>query len=183
LIAIRRAPRRTRFFFGEMNGVTPMARQFSLPAQIPPISLLAPAADAAGRTSPYRSLANALKAYVIVEVNQGNAAPVTFSLLQAKDSLGTGAIAMGVVPIWSQVNTALSDANVVQTPAASFASGAALNDQIIIFEIEPEACLNVAGGYNHIAVSTNASNAANITRAELFILGSVQSATPPTSYV
>ena len=53
-----------------------MARQFSMPYQIPPVCLLPPAADAAGRTSPFRDLKNALKAYIVCHVNQGNAATV-----------------------------------------------------------------------------------------------------------
>ena len=36
-----------------------MARQMQMAAQFPPISLLSPAADAAGRTSTYISLRNA----------------------------------------------------------------------------------------------------------------------------
>ena len=67
-----------------------------MPYQIPPVSLLPPAADAAGRTSSYRDLTNALKAYVVARVNQGNAAQVTFSILQGQDVLGTGAKAAGV---------------------------------------------------------------------------------------
>ena len=42
-----------------------MARQISMPYQFPPVGLLPPAADAAGRTSAYRDLANALKAWVV----------------------------------------------------------------------------------------------------------------------
>ncbi len=62
-----------------------MARQISMPYQFPPVALLPPAADAAGRTSAYRDLANALKAWVVVHVNQGNAAQVTLSILQGQD--------------------------------------------------------------------------------------------------
>lgn len=160
-----------------------MARQFSMPYTIPPVGLLPPAADATGRTSAYRDLANAMKAYVVVHVNQGNAATVLLSLLQAQDVSGTNAKATGVVPIWLTADTSASDALAVETAAATFTSSATLRDKIVVFEITPEACLDLANGFHTIAVSTGASNAANITEAELFILGSYQGASAPSSYV
>ena len=160
-----------------------MARQFSMPYQIPPVGLLPPAADASGRTSSYRDLLNAMKAYVVVHVNQGNAAQVTLSILQAQDVNGTNAKAVGVMPIWLTAATATSDALAVQTAAATFQTSAAVADKIVVFEITPEMCLDLVNGFHTIAVQTSASNAANITAAELFILGSYQGASDPSSYV
>ena len=160
-----------------------MARQFSMPYTIPPVGLLPPAADAGGRTSSYRDLLNAMKAYVVVHINQGNAAQVTLSILQAQDVSGTNSKATGVVPIWLTADTSASDALAVQTAAATFTSSATLKDKIVVFEITPEACLDVANGFHTIGVSTGASNAANITEAELFILGSYQGASAPSSFV
>src|ERR1700730_17771127 len=117
-----------------------MARQFSLPAQLPPVSLLGAAADAAGRTSSYRSLKNALKAYIVAEVNQGNAATVQLSVLQAKDVSGTGSKAVANMPIWLVNDTSVSDALVAQAQAASFITDATLKDKLVVFEIEPEQC-------------------------------------------
>jgi len=160
-----------------------MADQISLPYSFPPIALLAPAADAAGRTSAYRSLANALKAYVIVHVNQGNAATVALSLTQAQDTSGTNAKAISTaMPIFYQANTATSDVNVAQTAASSFTTDAGTNDKIVIFELLPEAVLDVANGFKTIAVTTGASNAANITEAELIVIRSVQGANAPSTY-
>ena len=159
-----------------------MARQFSMPYQIPPVGLLPPAADAAGRTSSYRNLANALKAYVVVHINQGNAAQVTVSLLQAQDVSGTGSKAVSAVPIWLTAATATSDALAVQAAAASFVTSATVADKIVVFEITPEAALDTANGFRTLAVQTGASNAANITEAKLFILGSYQGASAPSSY-
>lgn len=160
-----------------------MARQFSMPYQIPPVSLLPPAADAAGRTSSFRDLANALKAYVVARVNQGNAAQVTFTLLQGQDVLGTESKALNAVPIWLNTASAVSDALVVQTAAASLQTPATLTDKIVIFEITPDMCLDLINGFHTIAVETSASNAANITAAELFVLGAYQGASAPSSYV
>ena len=160
-----------------------MARQFSLVAQFPAIDLLAPAADAAGRTSSYRSLKNALKAYVVVKVTQGNAATVLLSLLQASAVAGTGSKAITATSIWSNLNTATNDTLTSRTAAATYTTDAGTNNKIVIFEIVPEQCMDIANGFRSIAVSTGASNAANITEATLFILNSYQQASPPNSYV
>jgi hypothetical protein len=160
-----------------------MARQISMPYQFPPVALLPPAADAAGRTSAYRDLANALKAWVVVHVNQGNAAQVTLSILQGQDVSGTGSKAVGVVPIWLCGATATSDALVVQTAAATFQTSTGTSDKIVIFEITPEMCLDLVNGFHTIAVQTSASNAANITEAELFLWESYQGASAPSTLV
>jgi hypothetical protein len=160
-----------------------MARQISMPYQFPPVALLPPAADAAGRTSAYRDLANALKAWVVVHVNQGNAAQVTLSILQGQDVSGTGSKAVGVMPIWLTAATATSDALAVQTAAATFQTSAGTTDKIVVFEITPEMCLDLVNGFHTIAVQTSASNAANITEAELFLWESYQGASAPSTLV
>ena len=160
-----------------------MARQISMPYQFPPVGLLPPAADAAGRTSAYRDLANALKAWVVVHVNQGNAAQVTLSILQGQDVSGTGSKAVGVMPIWLTAATATSDALAVQTAAATFQTSAGTTDKIVVFEITPEMCMDLVNGFHTIAVQTSASNAANITEAEVFIYGSYQGASEPSTFL
>jgi len=160
-----------------------MARQISMPYQFPPVGLLPPAADAAGRTSAYRDLANALKAWVVVHVNQGNAAQVTLSILQGQDVSGTGSKAVGVMPIWLTAATATSDALAVQTAAATFQTSTGTTDKIVVFEITPEMCMDLVNGFHTIAVQTSASNAANITEAELFIYGSYQGASEPSTFL
>lgn len=161
-----------------------MARQFSLPYQIPPTALLAPAADSAGRTSSYVSLKNAMKAYIVCHINQGNAAPVALTPLQASAVAGTGSKAITATPIWSNADTAtIAAPGTKQTDAANFTTSAAVKDKIVIFEIVPEQCMDIANGFHDIAIQTGASNAANITAAEIFILGSFQQASPPSPLV
>ena len=160
-----------------------MARQISMPYQFPPVGLLPPAADAAGRTSAYRDLANALKAWVVVHVNQGNSAQVTLSILQGQDVSGTGSKAVGVMPIWLTAATATSDALAVQTAAATFQTSAGTTDKIVVFEITPEMCMDLVNGFHTIAVQTSASNAANITEAELFLWESYQGSSAPSTLV
>lgn len=160
-----------------------MAKQFQFAYQCPPIGLLPPAADAAGRTSPYKSLRNvASKISIECRVNQGNAAQVTFTPLQAKDSSGTGSKAIPAVAVFYNADTTASDTLVVQTAAASFQTDVATKDKIVTFEFDP-AELDMAGGFNHIAIQTSASNAANITAAEMRALGRFQQQAPPASEV
>ena len=159
-----------------------MARQFSLPDQFPPIALLPPAADAAGRTSSYRTLKGAQKAWIVARVNQGNAAQVTLTPLQAQDVSGTGAKAIAAVPIWLNGDTSLSDALAVQAAAASLQTSATTKDKIVVFEITPDVALDVANGFRTIGISTSASNAANITEATLYVLEGMMGASAPTTY-
>jgi len=159
-----------------------MARQISMPYQFPPIALLAPAADSAGRTGSYRSLRNAIKAWIVYHINQGNAATVELTPQQAQDSSGTNAKAINAVPIWTNLNTSSSDALTAQAGAASYATDAGVHDKLIIFEILPEAALDLVNGFNHITAQTGASNAANITEAGLIIWEGQQGASAPTTY-
>lgn len=160
-----------------------MARQFSLVAQAKPVSLLAPATDAAGRTSGYASLKNAHKAYVVLYITQGNAATIAISLQQATTVAGGSTKAVtATFPIWSNLDVATSDTLVARTAAASYTTDAGVKNKIIVLEILPESVLDVANGFDCIAVTTGASNAANITSAQLFIVpGRYQQATPPSA--
>jgi hypothetical protein len=164
-----------------------MSKNFSIAYQAPPIGLLPPAADAAGRTGPYKSLRNvAGKVAVVCRVNQGNAAPVTFSVLQSKDSSGTGSKAIGTLSnpqIFYNADTTSSDTLVGQVAATNFATDAALKDKIVIFDFDPASCLDLANSYSHIAVQTSASNASNITAAEMIAMATFQQTVPPPSEV
>jgi hypothetical protein len=159
-----------------------MATNFSIPYMLPPVSLLPPAADAAGRTGSFRSLRHSQKAFVIAKVNQGNAAPVTLTLLQATGVSGAGSKGVNAVPIWLNDATAASDALVAQTAAAAFTTDATLAEKFVVFEILPEAAMDITNGYTAIALQTSASNAANITDATLHVLTDFPGAKIPTTY-
>jgi hypothetical protein len=153
-------------------------------SQFPPVTILAAAADAAGRTGVYASLRNALKAWLVCEVNQGAASTVALTLLQATSSGGAGSKAVATaVPIWLNDATGTSDALVSQAAAVSFTTDANTTDKIVLFEIQPETALDMVNGFNHITVSTGASSASNVTSARLHIWGQVQAASPPTTIV
>ena len=54
---------------------------------------------------------------------------------------------------------------------------------VFVIEIVPEACMDMVNAFHTIAVQTSASNAANITEAELFIYGSYQGASEPSTFL
>ena len=166
-----------------------MARQFSLPEILAPVSLLTPQADAAGRTSRYVNMAKVDKAWIICTVNQGNAAQVTFTPLQAQNVGGGGSKAINATLIWSNLNEGANDQfngfNTLpvgsQIPrAANYQTDVGLQDKMVIFEISPQDQLDQVNGFTFVAIQTSASNAANITQAAILPLHRFQQANPPT---
>lgn len=145
-----------------------MANSVSALAGVMIENLLAPAADAAGRTGTYKSLKLAHRANVVFKVNQGNAATVLVTPLQASAVAGTGSKALSAdCPIFVKD----SDAAGVWTRVAdakNYTTSAGTTVKYVRFVIDP-AKLDVANGFDCITVSTGASNAANITSADLMI--------------
>lgn len=159
-----------------------MARHHRLWNEASIVQLLAPAADAAGRTSGYFSLKNAHKAYIVASVTQGDAATVTLTPLQATDVSGTGSKAITATAIASDLDTATSDGLVARTAAAAYTTDAGVKNKVVIFEIDPAECMDVNNGYDCIGMSTGASNAANITSAMLILWPlRYQQAVPPSA--
>jgi len=157
--------------------------QFDFIYQSPPVALLAPAADAAGRTGPCKSLRGVSSRITLVcRVNQGNAAQVTFTPLQATNSSGANSKAIPQVPIFYNADASVSDTLVAQPAYLSFQTDATLKDKFVVFRFEP-GNLDLANGFNHIAIQTSASNAANITDAWMLAVGRYQQAAPPASEV
>ena len=155
----------------------------SLPVQIPSVQVLNPAADAAGRTSTYVSLKNAMRATFVFEITQGNAATILLSLLQASAVAGTGSKAGPTAKIWATVDTSVSDALVAQTDGASFTTDAGVKNKRVMIQVDAIQ-LDIANGFDCVAVSTGASNAANITACSVYLSGErYQQTTPPSAIV
>jgi hypothetical protein len=149
-----------------------MAASFTLPEQAKIVNGLAPATDAAGRTSAYISLKHAHKAYIVVHMTQGNAATILLSPLQASAVAGTGSkVLTNAVRIWANLDTAASDSLARATDAVNYTTDAGVKLKIVVFEIDPSS-LDVAGGFDCIGVSTGASNVANITAATFYVVPS-----------
>lgn len=169
-----------------------MASQFSLAYQLPPIDLIPPQTTTTTVTSSnYINLRNALKAWIVVKVNQGNAALVTITPVQATSLAGAGSKALGNsalttqpgAQIWLVEPTASSDQLVAQTAALNFTTDATVAAKEVIFEIVPEEFLDIPNGFNHIGVTIATSNASNIFTATLHIYGSFEGQTLSTTLV
>jgi hypothetical protein len=148
-----------------------MASSFTLPEAAKIVNLLAPAADAAGRTSAYVSLKNYHKAYIVAHINQGAANTVLLSLLQASAVAGTGSKAGPTSRVWANLDTAASDTLARTTDAATYTTDAGVKIKIVVIEVDPSA-LDLANSFDCIGVSTGASAAGNITAAVAYLVPS-----------
>lgn len=142
--------------------------RLDIPQDLTFVTLLAPAADAAGRASAFVSLKNAVKAWIVVFVDQANAATIALTPNQASAVAGTGAKAIAAARIWSKLDQANS-AWVKETEAVAFTTDAAVKNKWVVFEIDPTKCLDVAGDFDCVRIATGASNVANITSAFLIM--------------
>lgn len=143
----------------------------SLALQGTPVEVLNPATDAAGRTGKWIHALAAAKYAIVVHITQGNAATVQLSVLQATKNDGTGSKAIGSnVKIFANLDTSTSDALAAQADATTFTTDAAVKNKLVVLEVEASQ-LDLANGFDHLTVSTGASNVANITQAEVIPLG------------
>lgn len=138
---------------------------FTLPENCKVLGILKPATDAAGRTGRYVSLKNMHKAWIIAYIDQGNAATIALTPKQASAVAGTGSkVLANNVPIWSNLDIATSDVLVRQTDGTAYTTDAGVKEKQVIFQIDP-ASLDMANGFDCIALTTGASNVANLTSA------------------
>ncbi|TPJ60830.1 hypothetical protein [Mesorhizobium sp. B2-6-1] len=158
--------------------------KFTLPHQMKLVEGIAPAADAAGRSSDIVSLKNVGKAYILIHLTQGNAATIALTPMQAQDVAGTGAkVLANAVPIWSNLDTSLTDTLIRRTDAVNYTTDAAVKNKQVVFEIDP-ALLDMANGFDCLYFTTGASNAANITQAEFLLVDlRYQQTTPPSAII
>ena len=159
-------------------------KTFSFAQQTKWVEAIAPATDAAGRTSTKISLKNCAKVFLLVHVTQGNAATVAITPMQAQDVAGTGAkVLANAIPVWSNLDTAATDTLVRRTDAVNYTTDAAVKNKMVVFEIDP-AMLDVANGFDCIYFTTGASNVANITQGTMLMTGlRYEQTTPPTALV
>lgn len=143
--------------------------------------LLAPAADGAGRTSgQYASLKNAKRAWIYVSITQGNAATILLTPLQATSVAGAGSkVLTKAVPIYFNLNTALTGVWVRATDAVNYTTDAGVFLKTYVFQVDP-ATLDMAGGFDCLGISTGGSNAANITSAHVIVENRYAQAAPPS---
>jgi hypothetical protein len=153
---------------------------FTLPENAKVFGGLKPATDAAGRTGRYFNMAFAHKAYLVFEIDQGNAATIALDLLQAQNAAGLNAkVLTGVRRIWTNLDEATNDTYTRQTDALSFTTDAAVKEKLVIIEVGPSD-LDLANGFTYIAPRTGASNAANFTSCVVYLVPMYAGAAQPS---
>jgi hypothetical protein len=153
-------------------------QKINLPSEYNIVSALAPATDAAGRTGSYISLKNAVRAWLVVHIAQGNAATVAVSLSKATAVAGTGATAVTEpLSLWVTQDVSATPQPAATTAAASFTTSAALATKQIVFEVDPG---SLGATFDCVAPVTGASNAANVTAAHWIVLNQYAQAAPPS---
>ena len=134
-----------------------------LPIEAKPLLLLPPAADAAGRASPFISLKNVGRAYLLASIAQGNAATVQLTVNQAQDVGGTASKPLALaVPVYAIEDTDATDLWTRQPDGVSFTTSATPHSKQVLLALDP-ALLDVNNGFDCVSVSTGPSNAANVT--------------------
>jgi hypothetical protein len=152
----------------------------TLPQHFKIVEGAAPATDAAGRTAKYISLKNVIRAWIVVYMDQGNAATVALTPYQATAVAGTSEkVLANAVPIWSNEDAATTDTLARQTDAVNYTTSAALKHKQVVFQIDP-AQLDTNNGFDCITIKTGASNAGNLTSVQYFLETRFPGATPPT---
>lgn len=155
--------------------------KLSFPQEFKIVEAMAPATDAAGRTSDYVSLKNVEKAWIVISITQGNAATIALTPQQATTVAGGSVkVLANAVPIWSNLDTGTNDTLIKRTDAVNYTTDAAVKNKQVIFEIDPRH-LDVEGGFDCISFTTGASNAANITAAQFILQTKYPQATPPAA--
>ncbi len=156
-----------------------MARQVSIPAQFPPVQLLAPTTTNGGATSRRVSCANAAKVTIIVDMKQAVGHATVLTLNQATAVTGGSTKTGPVVPNWLNEDCVTNDTRVKKTAAATITVTNDVKSKQAIFEVDPMLLDNT---YPYVFVtSSDSSQATNFMSAEAIVQQSYQQATPPTS--
>lgn len=136
-----------------------------IPEGIKVVQALYPQTNGGALTGDYISLKYVKELYIVVNVQQGNAATIALTIEQATAVAGTNTKAITVaVPIWYNLDTATNDTLTRDTDAVSKTTDAGVKNKVYIFKVDP-ATLDLANGFDCITVKAGASNAANLVGA------------------
>ena len=149
-----------------------------IPESIKVVSLLEPAADAGGRTSAHISLKNVQRAWLVAHIDQADVATIVLQPLKATSVAGGGSTAITTaVPIYVTQDAAVDDSQARTTDATSFTTSAATKVKVVTFVIDPA---KLGATFDCLGISTDASNAANITSAVALLEMRHQGSTTPS---
>ena len=124
------------------------------------------------------SLKNALKAWIVVNLDTTASSACALTPMRATDVALTGGAVLGsVVEIWANANTAATDTLVRQTAALNFTTGATAYYKQVIFEIDPASL----GAYDCIYITVGALAATEALCVEYILETRYPQATPPAA--
>ena len=157
-----------------MKGITP--------EEIPVTQGHEPVAANALATGDYISLKNAHKVLVtMMHYSGGGDTDLVLSFKQAQDVAATGAKTLSAtMPLWVNVDTSLTDTMAKQTDAAGYTIDTGDGkDQIVQFMLDASK-LDMANGFDCIALHSTGGNASNIVSVLYQIVPRYAQATPPS---
>lgn len=144
------------------------------------VQLAWPQTSNGGVTSDAISLKNAVRATIIVEMNQAVGHATAVAVRQATDvAAGTTAAGPTNTKAWLNEDVAATDTLVKQTDGASVTVTNDVKKKQIVFEIDPAA---LDDGYDVVYLTVaDSSQATNFVSATALIATSYQKATPPAA--
>ena len=115
----------------------------------------------------YISLKNAQMCWVVVQYHQGDADNQTFTMYRSELVASGAAVLTNVVPIWSNLDCATSNAMVRRTDAINYAGGTGTTHKLIVFQIDPA---SLGTTYDCITVGTAGNVQATSWMSVLYLL-------------
>lgn len=145
------------------------------------VSAIEPQAMSAPITGDYVSLKNVHMAFIVLHQENGNASANTYGVNQATAVAGTSAKSItNSVPIWHTVSCAAGDTLTRQTDATVLATAADTNIKLTVIQIDPRS-LDIANGFDCIAVTCTTSHASNFLSAVYYLVERFKEDVPPAA--
>jgi hypothetical protein len=156
-----------------------MPSTFSLAKNLKPVQIAKPQTTNGGVTSGVISLKNAVKAWIVAELNNATGFAEVISLRQST-TIAAGTSAAGpAVPIFVNEDVAATDTLVQQADAAAFATANVAKLKQVIFEIDPA---KLTDGYPCVYVTlSDSSQAGNYCSVTAYLESRYGANPPPTA--
>jgi hypothetical protein len=135
------------------------------------VQLLQPATSNTGKDSDWISLKNAVRAWIIVHMTQAVGHATKLTVNQATAVAGTGTkVLTNNTRIWADEDVAASDTLVRKTDAKDYTVTNDIKNKVVVFDIVPSECMDVAGSFDCIGVNVaDSSQATDFVSIEAII--------------
>ncbi|KKW45008.1 MAG: hypothetical protein UY96_C0034G0007 [Parcubacteria group bacterium GW2011_GWB1_56_8] len=156
-----------------------------IPEGCKPVQLAHPQTSNGGFDSDWISLKNAIKAFIVVEMNQAVGHATKLTVNQATVVAGSDTkVLTNTTRIWANEDVAASDALVRKTAAKDYTVTNDIKKKQVVFEINPADCLDVANAFDCVGVNVaDSSQATDFVSITAFLMMKYAEATPPSAIV